>query len=434
MLVKKISKIIGFFVCVLSLFAGAHAAEASIGVSPAQKHFDLLLPNTLVEGEIVLSRREFVEDETFKFYRRGPGGDALVFLDGEEIVFPGGEKKMKYRYGLNAGSLPTGEYEAWLQVKEVVPNTAEGTGTSSLQGSSIYITFNVVNFEKEVCEVDTARFISTERGQPVILEYLLRNDGNVQTKPRKIDVLIEDRDNEDIFYEETFVADDLEFGEPFQISTHTLEMDTKLPEGGYTATAVFSGCGEVDFERSESIFILPEGSIDQEGQFISFVTDKDEYLENELVTFTGVFRNTGQVQYKAEMSTSVFQGEDNKVDLLRSEPLLVRPGEEITFESIFRPSDFGEYRGEADIIFGVKRSDKKEAPFRVTETNSFMLALVLSLLTLLLGFILFLLYRKRKSGEEKVPIGAYCEYDPYPEGSYCVYDSGLQESDRSLDT
>lgn len=399
---------IALFLVVFMFFGFIESVNASVGASPNLQRYDLLLPNTEVRNTVTFTRIDAEDEETFKVEAIGEAADAVVFVGGDTITFPPTIRKVKYEYGLRPGRIPTGEYEAKLQVNEII-TTGEGVQATAT-GASVRIQFRIVNEEVVECVVQSARVEGTEVGQPLNLKYLLRNEGNVNVKPSVVKITFTDVNDANFILEEEVDIELLPFSLPFSNDVQDFELRSRLQPGEYNVDVVMGGsCGE--FQGENPLEIFDQGRFDQTGDFISYDTDKEEYVENELVTIQGVFKNTSRVDYKGNLISSISR-EGNKIDIIEGEPLLIRAGEEVLFEDIYRPSEFGEYEAEGYVVFGVNESERKQAPFAVVETNTFVLALLLSLLTLLLGFIIFLFYRRKPKEEEKYPIGAYCEYDP----------------------
>lgn len=403
-------KILGTFLFIgLSFFSYTSVVEASVGASPNLQRYDLLLPNTEVRNTVTFTRIDADEEETFKVQAIGEAADAVVFVGGDTVTFPPTIRKVKYEYGLRPGRIPTGEYEAKLQINEII--TTGGGVQATATGASVRIQFRIVNEEVVECVVQSARVEGTEVGQPLNLRYLLKNEGNINVKPETARVTFTDVNDGSFRLEEDIDIEKLPFSLPFSNDLQVFELRSRLQPGEYNVDVVMGGsCG--DFESKNPLEIFDQGRFDQTGEFISYDTDKEEYVENELVTIQGVFRNTGRVDYKGTLISSISR-EGNKIDIIEGEPLLISAGEEVIFEDIYRPAEFGDYEAEGYVVFGVNESERKQVPFAVVETNTFVLALILSLLTLLLGFIIFLFYRRKPKEEEKYPIGAYCEYDPY---------------------
>lgn len=421
--------VVSIFLGLLSVLFFTNSAQASIGVSPGTHIYDFVLQNTEVTNEVILTRKDASEDEVFKVTPKEEpiSEDVLVPSDGDSFVFPKGERFFKYQYKLRPGSLPSGDYFAYLQFNEVTATEEEGSqsASSTLQGTSLTVKFTVVNYSLEECEVPSMRLVAIEENTPISLEYTVLNKGNVDIRPSKIDIKLLRPRSDELVFQRSVSTLNLPLVGPFGKERFTAEVDTEIAAGVYVAEVDITCSGET-FSTTQDLEVFPEGTFDQSGELLSFDTDKEEYFQNEIVTYTGVFRNTGSVQYKAELNANTFKG-DSKIDFSKTEPLLVKPREEVTFEIVTDLSEPGDYLAQGDVTFGSKKTDKIDAPFRIVETSTAGLAGLLSVLTLLFGLIIFLFYRRRKDDDENQDIGAYCEYDPYSEeGAYCKYDPYAQ--------
>lgn len=376
-------------------------AEASVGISPVEYNYDFLLPNQLVTDVVYFTRKEATPNEKFIVSADGEGSEAIKFLDGEEITLPGGEHTSRYRFGINTGSLPEGTYEPRLHIHEVSPDTeSSGAGLVTLSGAKAIVRFTVVNNEIEKCSVDAAKFGIAEEGSPLPFEYRVVNGGNVDTRPKRIELTLRDKFDPNNIERITLDADELEVAPPFTKNFYNIEIENERQSSVYDARAIFF-CDEnkASYILNQEVEIFEEGTFEQIGNLLDFDTDKEEYLENELVSINAKFKNEGSIAYKAELNIEIYEN-DQKVEVIKSEPVRVRAGEEIEFNETYRPPKSGDYSARGFVEFGSNQTDQKEAPFKVITANSFVLILFIVGLAGLLGLILFLAYKKRKKGLE----------------------------------
>lgn len=391
------------FVVVAMLGVGVHTAEASIGMSPVEHFYNILLPNQQVTATAYFTRKDASQDERVRISADGEGAEAIQFLDGEEIVLPALQNKTAYTFGVNATDLPQGTYEPRLHVSEIAPDSDDelgGSGVTTLSGAKAIVHFTVVNDEISECSIDNAVLEETEEGQPLLLRYRVNNTGNVKVRPEQIELTLRGKFDANNFERITVSGESIPFSEPFQDQFQEIEIPHTRQASEYSARVIFFGCQEkVDFVKTQDITIYEEGTFDQSGEFFEFDTDKEEYLENEIVNINGKFRNTGQIAYGGRLIIEI-ETDGKRIEVIESEAKRILPGSEVEFNEIFRPSNPGEYNATGYVEFGSQISDKIDAPFVVVPANSIVLGLFIAGLAILLGLLIFLIYKKRRKDLE----------------------------------
>jgi len=142
--------------------------------------------------------------------------------------------------------------------------------------------------------------------------------------------------------------------------------------------------------------MYPRGTLAQKGELASFATNKTEYLKGETARMTGEFRNTGKIGVLATLGIEIMQN-DKRVDVLSSDSVFVPVGGSYVFSKNYVPLLPGSFVAIGSMTYGANRTEEVRASFTVkTAIPTPYVLISLSLLTILLAVILWLLVRRRR--------------------------------------
>jgi len=388
-------------------------AQAKVGVSPATRDFSDLVQNVEVEGVVNFSRADASTDQRVSVAVYGEATPYVELTDGEMIILPQGEHLTPYTFTVKTGSLDVGSYKAKLIVSETSgeadvsvegegdANNKTGAGGSGLlAGAAADIIINVTDKRVEKFEIIDAQVDDVEAQQVLGFNYLIKNEGNVDTKPNQIVFRAVDTEDRTNYYEETFIRDQIPFIKAFAQEDVALETKAELGVGRYKITLDFyNKAGEIVFTKEVYLNISKKGALGQEGDLFSFTVDKAEYQRNEPVKLEAKFKNTGGSALTSVLKIDIFR-DNQKIELIKSEPKYSRKGQTVVYEEVYYPQETGTYRAVAEVSYGAKITDQIFANFEVKETNLYLLIGMLALMTGLFALILILFYRRKKKKDE----------------------------------
>jgi hypothetical protein len=392
--------LLGFAVAV-SFFLPA--SVLAVGIAPAETIVTDLLQNSVVERELLFSRGNPESDDAVTVTFEGDAASAIVGAEGNEIVLPQGEQIVTYPIEINAGSLPTGDYAVNVIVNPVPPPQDDvQNGQSILTGAKGQILFSVTTEEIEELSIKELLINDTESDQPISFRLRALNEGNVASKPARIELEFVDRNDAQLEYVVEVDASQVDFVEPFLESTLQYETDTLLPEGVYTVNmTVYDSKDTVlysispDSEERSDIRVFPPGTLARSGELVDLFTDKAEYEVGEIAQVTGVFKNTGEIDVNATLSADLLL-DGNRIEILVSEPRFVAKGtqEELTLD--VRVSDGGDYTTSATVDYGFRETDVREATFTVQSLNPNIVLAVLACVAVLCVLAVLLFQRQKR--------------------------------------
>lgn len=416
-MVKKILSTIGFLI--IAGFAYPLSVFAT-GITPSEIYIDNILPNTEIKKIVTFTRGTITSDEKFSVTFSQEAAEYITPLDGKEITFKKGEHAFPYHFSLKIPQLAQGTYVSKVRVSQLQSTkkrprlknigqkaTNEKTDTAN-SGSSIrsgaegtiYIT--VTNEAHDEWEVKQTRIPPTEENQTIGISFLIRNLGNVDTKPSKIAMHLKNTFNAKEVYDEVIDLVDFKPVAAFSERIDSATSKIKLTTGSYGADIVFYNKSGDVVHTSETLYfdVVPEGSLKQKGEFTTFLLDKQQgaYELGEYIKTIASFKNTGTIGTRPSLVLEIFKG-DKRIDVVKSEPVFVPVNESFELEKELQIKEGGNYKVDASFMYGISKTPSKSITVTVGSTfNNMQMLLIISgigTLTIVSVFI-FLRVRRRK--------------------------------------
>lgn len=382
-------------------------AYAGLGISPGTVIFDNVRPGSEIVKQIYFSRADASREQVLSIKLEGSAADALS--GPSELILPIGKNSVAYPLVINTGTLPTGIYEASLRGMETVIKGSSGQeGENGDQSSAnavvslgvrASIRFTVTNDVVQEFSIKEVIMQASEEGQVLGFSYFLVNSGNVDARPSKINIVITDQTDSTNVYYETIDGNNLKPVKAFSERDELVQTNAQLRVGRYWVDMTFYDGDLIIFERKQlPLQIFPPGTLAQKGELMKFNIDKQEYEQNELMIFDGVFTNQGQVGIMAEFLVDIvrIQGEGNKrVDLLKTEPVFIPPQKSANFSLNKRLEEGGNYIANGFVNFGIYHSNELQVEFTVKQLNIIVVVVTLLVISIILALLVWLIARRR---------------------------------------
>ncbi len=395
----KKTMFLGILIFSLSVFLSLPFPVLAIGISPAVTLVENIPQNAAIPQQIIISRGNPSQTQRAKIVIEGSVANYIEKTDGDSIELPQGKQMAPYTFTIKPGTLGEGTYEATITVY-LAPSEKEPSQTSGaalVAGAQGKIRFSVTSSAVENYEIKNALMQETEEEQNVGFTYLLLNNGNVDSRPFKIELTFTDERDPTNIVQESLSGEAFPFVKAFSQGSASLQTKTTLKQGLYSAKFVFfNKQGGVIFTQERMRFqVWPRGSLAQKGELQSFTADKSIYQPGEQVKLSGVFKNTGEVGLSASLIVEIFY-KQTRLDLLKKGPVFVPINTSAAMETFFRVQDRGPYTAKASVEFGPHKTNELEAPFKVSvsETSIWALWGVLVLAICLIAGII--LWQRRK--------------------------------------
>ena len=376
----------------------------AIGISPALVEVGDIQPNTEVEQQVFISRGDASESESARVTITGSSAQ-YIHLVADQVELPAGEQKVAVPFVIKPGSLADGTYLATITV---YPRPKEGfleegqTGSFITAGAQAEIQFTVTNEEIESYTIQEVAMKDSEENQVVGFSYLMVNTGNVDTRPVKIDFSATDETDSTNTYSETISGQELPLVPAFQEKRIDVATQASLSTGIYKTNLTFYNNNDDIVFTSDKLRlqIFPEGTLDLEGELLSFSSDKPEYQEGEVVKFIGSFKNTGTVGLKTSLVVEI-SIDDVRTEVLKTEPIFLPIGQTTELEATFRPTKAGQYTANAYATYGPNKTEAFEIQFVVKKTSLLAVLILLALITAVLASGLWWFYHRKKKRAKK---------------------------------
>ncbi|MFH1946706.1 MAG: hypothetical protein ABIJ23_00900, partial [Candidatus Magasanikbacteria bacterium] len=349
-----------------------------LGVSPSPITRDNVSNGVRMRTRVNVVRSSALDKDVLIEVQLQGESSRYLELTQESFIIPKGQKQAVYEFFISPQSAPNGHHEAMLLFTNKGPvNESSQAGSSGNSGASILeamlLGVNFIVTDNEVKEFNVSSFAveDTEVGLPLQFSYVLENNGNVDGRIDKIEVLVVDTTDSSHEYRETFLKEQNPLLAPGEHKEMVLFMNQTIPQGEYQFSAVFYFNNENIFSISDRLVeVLPPGSLGQEAKFISFLTEKERYKKDELLELIGILENTGDVGLRANLYVEVRDEDDIRIDLLRSDDKFVLKGKKGEFRIQTRLSEIGLYNLKAYVEFGAGKSEYKNLQIEIFDDTA----------------------------------------------------------------
>jgi len=230
--------------------------SSALGVSPGSMKNDILLQGSEFEEEFVVSRKDVdseakvvieILSDGFEDWINFPGGLEVTMQEGVQNVGVIAEFKVPSDAALK-------RYSGAIRFKLEEKDT-EGQ-VVIVPAVRVDLNFTVTDKEQKDFEVRLVEIDNFCRNNPLVLKLKVKNTGNVNVRPDKVEVEIADITDNFVTSLET---SDIPEVKPFSIEEHTLELaDHGLSLGDYFALVKVYNEDEIFFEDKVAFTVLDE--------------------------------------------------------------------------------------------------------------------------------------------------------------------------------
>jgi hypothetical protein len=253
---KKINVLGGFLylVCFLSVFLFAHKEVHAIGISPSSITVDGILADTILPKKVTISRANAQTREIGFVEVSGAQKDAIIAP--KQIILPAGEQEVIFPFGIATAGLPVDE-DLTATISFVFAPADPSPGSVSIALSLLMrVRFRVVKEHVDDYTIEQVSFSSKEDGH-VNMYYILKNDGNVSTKPELIRMTFHDTETLEEAGVYEISSDNIPGSAPFQFDVVYFDVEHRLSSGVYTIFTEVIDDGEVVFsQRQDTIQVI----------------------------------------------------------------------------------------------------------------------------------------------------------------------------------
>jgi hypothetical protein len=367
--------------------SGAPAAEVT--PTPALEAPEQVVGNlpavgvypTTVEFESVLRGNEYLRtigvmngsdsEQTFRFEIDGEAGPWLSVVNPQDqtqaldtvLAPPRGEGRAFLRLVVPP-DVPNGVHSGAVRVLTAVRGgelgVGAGAGASVSVGAKIDVTFDVTGTQNIAGSLVDVATTDVEIGLPLRVNATIQNSGNVQVNPQ-IDLQVMNPDGTVVG--EASSADNVVY--PNEIKVLTPEWDTTGQQLGEHTARVSVKFGDLDIGTREAHFnILAVGTLTRSGE-LEGLSLEGKPSAGSVAKVVASFRNTGQIDTRAQFSGEVFR-DSVRVDTATSEEVLVERGGGVAPLELFVPvPENGTYTVRGKVNYEGKETDVQELTFRV---------------------------------------------------------------------
>lgn len=251
-----------FFLTALISLIGVKTALAGFGVSPPKVIASHLLAGSYFEQTVYLVQgvpdKELtavieIEDSEIK--------DWISIDKGYEFIIPAGVQQFPIKVQIEApNKTELGNYKGIIRVKTMSSEIHEGQVTVALGGR--------IDLELTVTEEEIFGFIiksvdipDIEESWPVKIAFIIRNTGNIETRPTKAVLEIYDRYENNILSSGEF--SDFDLISPYKEKTVTAEFPADLAVGEYWGHYKLYR-GDTILREGKKVFnVVEKGTIDK---------------------------------------------------------------------------------------------------------------------------------------------------------------------------
>lgn len=231
----KINKILKtLVVAILFLAVFPTAAEAGFGVSPTNIFNEYLKPGAKFDRTITLSRSDPVEDlDVIIEPSLGEIESWFKFEPGLKFTFPKGATRITFKVFVEVPSTAQyRSYEGIIRVK-AMKKGEDVQGVSIVKGARLDVDLVTTETNFSLLNVKSLKMLDSIDGEPLKLEIIAENQGNVEITP-SAKIVIKNLQMEDL---ETSEASGFGSVKPNETETLTAQFNSSLPEGEYFVEA-----------------------------------------------------------------------------------------------------------------------------------------------------------------------------------------------------
>lgn len=382
--------LVSIFIQTVCIFC---VSAANIGVSPASLNFKQVLRGGYSEKSIVIST-DSLKAVTVEIK---PRGEITSWLNFSVMNFTVSRDKL---YSLKISvtppaDMPNGNYTGFLRLMtsgfgEGIEGHAVGIVKSTLD---LAINVEVTDIEIVECSASNFKVQSVEKGDDIVFNLDVFNNGNIRLKPR-IKIELWDKDQISIVKSQEFLEKEI-------LPTTQKSLTIKFKSSNLEIGQYWSDVSVIDCYALQTLTfdILEEGALKAEGVLLGIVVRGIAEVD-ETVPIKIRFKNTGEKGVEAYFKGKITLGE-KIVQLLETEKISVPISEIQEFSLFFTPKKSGKYIISGRVFYANKKTFESsatlEAISKKLNLSSFIVPLVYIILILLIAFLFYKIRKEKKS-------------------------------------
>ena len=381
----------------------------AVGISPPVVNVENVSKHTpyKVTIKIFNDQQDKDKDLNLKVTPHGESSKYLTFDD--KFTVNAQTNPSEYTFYIDAKTAAQGNYETILTFtndqKAETTNTKNSTKkkttsnqVSIIQGASLIIRFKITGDEIVSYELLDSQLLDTETNLPLYINYTLKNTGNVDWKPSKIILTINDTDDDTKFEIFEITNDKIPLLNPGEITENKIELPHRLLTGKYTSTLKFfdKSNNDIGAIQTKTFNIFPPNTLKQKGDLIDLNTIKTNYKPSELIKLNAIFLNNGNIPVTGVLITEIYK-DDEIIDIIKGEQLNINSKNQAHFSEIIKLSKIGKYKISSYIEYGNKKTGVKSINLKISgnelsQKETLFIILIFSLLITIIAVI----YKKIK--------------------------------------
>lgn len=366
-MISKFRFLILFSLSILGCLGVSVLPVCALGISPTPIVRDNVANGVKMEEHVKIMRSDIIGNAIIEVNLFGEAARYLQF-DKKTLIIPEGQTEIDYTFYIAPQGAQNGRHEGFVTFVRKATDYGKkfaGSGASVQEAISARVIFTIVDHEVKTFQISDVKFEDTELGLPIIFSFFLRNSGNVDIRPDRVELTMVDITDQTSVFKKTYEQKDIEVIPPGGQKAFSLTMDQKMPQGQYDASAVFYMNNVVVYRADhKTLRILPPGSLGQGADFTTFSSDKPNYSENELSEITGVLKNTGSIALNTAFVAEVYK-DGKRLDILRSKDKIVLKGQQGHYTNDYRFQNYGEYKLKGYFEYGSNKTPYKELTIQV---------------------------------------------------------------------
>lgn len=258
---KKI--IIQLIVVAIFGFVFTGRVDAGIGISPPTILNQNLKPGAVLEETIVLSQSDPTEELLVTIEPDlGEINNWITFEPSQQFTVPVGQQRYSFKIIVNVpADAELKPYDGYIRIKASPTTEAAPGGVAVVKGARMEVNLLTTDLDFTNLVVRKIDLADVPDGESIALEMLVENNGNVAAAPNRVEIDIQDLNQNSLQILET---NDIENVEPNQTATIFAYLDgyTVKPGEYFAVTKVFLND---DLLREERLVfrILGEGEVEE---------------------------------------------------------------------------------------------------------------------------------------------------------------------------
>lgn len=411
------NKKIFFYSLIIFLFFSLFGLQIvhSIGLSGGPIVVDDAVNGVVIVKKLTLKRTNTSQPTNYKISADGEVAK-FIKLDDGILSFPAGAVAVEYLVNILPINAANGTYTGTLRFESTdIPAPGQETGAqlSLKYAAASTVSITVIDREIKKMEISDVGLDVVEENNPIVLNYQLKNSGNVDIKPDKIEAHFVAKTDDTYIVDMSVTKENLQYVPPGSTLNHVAQFDQFLERGEYRVDVDFFLDGKMIHERKGLYLeVLPEGSLAQSAEFIDFQSSGITFEPNSLIKFTGILKNDGKASIQPLLYIGISQN-GSDIDLLRSEKKYLRKNEQSEYVLTTRLENEGEYKADAYFEYGPHTSAHKVIDFVVEKKQIDGLGFlsyiyifgILLIVSVIILIIVIIIKKKHKKGEKVMVAG-----------------------------